>query len=69
MGRATNRSVRFTGGKVSRQGFWRHWGGWGDRSPRSLGSACWRSATASRFVNHPFSLAFLKGFPKVAMAY
>ena len=36
MGRATNRSARFTGGKVSRQGFWRHWRVWGDRSSRSV---------------------------------
>ena len=33
---ATNKSVRFTGGNLSRQGFWRHWGVWGDRSPRSF---------------------------------
>ena len=32
---ATNKSVRFTVGNVSRPGFWRHWGVWGDRSPRS----------------------------------
>ena len=36
MGRATNGSARFAGGKVSRQGFWRHWGVWGDRFPRSV---------------------------------
>ena len=32
---ATNKSVRFTVGNVSRLGFWRNWGVWGDRSPRS----------------------------------
>ena len=32
---ATNKSVRFTVGNVSRPGFWRNWGVWGDRSPRS----------------------------------
>ena len=49
MGRATNRSVRFTGGNVSRQGFWRNWGVWGDRSPRSLdgGSPAGESARRS----------------------
>ena len=36
MGRATNGSARFAGGKGSRQGFWRHWGVWGDRFPRSV---------------------------------
>ena len=36
MGRATNRSARFTGGKVNRPGFSRHWGVWGDRFPRSV---------------------------------
>ena len=48
MGRATNRSARFTGGKVSRQGFWRHWGVWGDRSTRSV-PGCRRNR-ALRFV-------------------
>ena len=32
---ATNKSVRFPVGNVSRPGFWRNWGVWGDRSPRS----------------------------------
>ena len=35
MGRATNKGARFTVGNVSRPGFWRNWGVWGDRSPRS----------------------------------
>ena len=33
---ATNKSVRFTVGNVSRSGFWRNWGVWGDRSPPVL---------------------------------
>ena len=36
MGRATNRSVRFPARTVCVPGFWRHWGVWGDRSPRSF---------------------------------
>ena len=34
---ATNRSVRFTASNVCWPGFWRNWGVWGDRSPRSIG--------------------------------
>ena len=36
MGRATNKSVRFTASNVGWPGFWRNWGVWGDRSPRSF---------------------------------
>ena len=36
MGRATNKSGRFTASKVCWPGFWRHWGVWGGRPPWSL---------------------------------
>ena len=36
MGRATNRSAGFTASNVCWPGFWRHWGVWGERSPRSF---------------------------------
>ena len=49
MGRATNGSARFTGGKVSREGFWRHWGVWGDRSPRSVIRSGWPEKSRPRF--------------------
>ena len=35
MGRAANKSARFTARMVCGTGFWRNWGVWGDRSPRS----------------------------------